>query len=51
MLIDIIMDGMNPTFTIITCVFLAFKNKKSYYIPFTILILSITIFIKSNILE
>ena len=38
-------------FTITSCIFLAFKNKKSYYIPFIILILSITIFIKSNILK
>ena len=37
--------------TIVLCLALSFKNKKSYYIPFIILILSVTIFIKSNVLK
>jgi len=37
--------------TIVVCLYLSFKKKKSYYIPFAILILSITIFIRSNVLK
>ena len=35
---------------IVVCTLLAFKDHKSYYFPIAILILSITIFVKSNIL-